>query len=257
MCIKKQWVAFNTLLRKEVVRYLRIWGQTLLPSPVTTTLYFVIFGNLVGSRIGQIEGVSYIEYIAPGLIIMAIITNSYSNVVSSFFGIKFQKSIEELYVAPISSLTIILGFCIAGVTRGLLVGALVTLAASFFMDFKILHLGTTLCVATITAMLFSLAGLLNAIFARKFDDVNIIPVFVLTPLTYLGGVFYSAKMLPPLGEQLSYLNPIFYIVNAFRYGFLGVTDVNIWGAIAAIGALVVTFFITAWILVHKGVGVRS
>src|SRR5690606_7152796 len=212
---------------KEVRRFTRIWPQTLLPPAITMTLYFLIFGNLIGSRIGEMDGYRYMEFIVPGLIMMAVITNSYSNVVSSFFSTKFQHSIEELLVSPIPNWAILAGYITGGVARGLAVGLIVTGMALVFTDLAIQHIGITVSMVVLTAILFSLGGFLNALFARSFDDISIVPTFILTPLTYLGGVFYSITLLPPIWQNLSLANPILYMVNAFRYGILGVSDIPV------------------------------
>ena len=228
---RSQWrahlVSLKTIAHKEIQRFLRIWQQTLLPPAITMTLYLVIFGNLIGSRIGEMQGYSYIEFIVPGVIMIAVITNSYANVVSSFFGAKFQRFIEEILVSPTPNLVLLLGYLAGGVVRGLLVGAIVLVISLFFTDLRIHNLGVTASVVLLTALLFSLGGFINAIFARKFDDVSIVPTFILTPLTYLGGVFYSIHLLPPFWQKVSLANPILYLVNAFRYGILGHSDINI------------------------------
>lgn len=229
---KSNLVALKTIAWRELRRFLRIWPQTLLPPAITMTLYFVIFGNLIGKQVGDMQGFSYIQYIVPGLIMMSVITNAYSNVVSSFFSAKFQRSIEELLVSPVSSHTILIGFVLGGVFRGLLVALIVTLLSLFFTSLQVQHLGITLLVVVLTAMVFSLGGFINAVFARNFDDISIIPSFVLTPLTYLGGVFYSIEMLGPFWQKLSLANPILHMVNSFRFGILGVSDIAPMTAIA-------------------------
>ena len=225
------WVALRTIVRREVRRFTRIWPQTLLPPAITMVLYFIIFGNLIGRQIGDMGGFTYMEYIVPGLIMMSVITNSYGNVVSSFFGSKFQRNIEELLVAPVSPHIILTGYVIGGVLRGLAVGFIVTLLSLFFTKLSVHHLGVTVLVVLLTATIFSMGGFINAVFARSFDDISIIPTFVLTPLTYLGGVFYSITLLPPLWQTVSMGNPILHMVNAFRYGILGVSDIRIGVAI--------------------------
>lgn len=227
MSFNEQWIAFLTIVRKEVRRFLRIWMQTLLPPAITMTLYFVIFGTLIGSRIGEMGGFSYIQFVVPGLVMMAVVTNSYANVVSSFFGAKFQRFIEEILVSPMSNSIILWGYVIGGVARGLLVGLTVTLLSLFFTELHIHNIWVTIAIVTLTSVFFSLAGFVNAVFANNFDDVSIVPVFVLTPLTYLGGVFYSVDMLSDFWANVSHLNPMLYIVNAFRFGILGVSDVNV------------------------------
>ncbi len=251
------FIALYTLTRKELTRFFRIWTQTLLPSPISIILYFVIFGSLIGPRIGQIDGHHYIEYIAPGLIMMAVINNSFSNVVASFFGAKFQRSIEEMFVASMSSWVILMGFILGGIARGCIVGLIVTVVALFFTHLQVHSIGVVIIVVIFTAMLFSLAGLLNAIFSRKFDDINIIPTFVLTPLTYLGGVFYSVNMLPPFWQKVSYFNPILYMINAFRYGTLGTSDVPVYISLSFIIVANILCFGLAWHLLSKGTGIKA
>ncbi|CAM4070913.1 MULTISPECIES: ABC transporter permease [Vibrio] len=251
------WTAFKSLLRKEINRFTRIWVQTLVPPAITMTLYFIIFGNLIGSRIGQMNGFSYMEYIVPGLIMMSVITNSYSNVASSFFSAKFQKNIEELLVAPVPTYVIIAGFVMGGVVRGLLVGSIVTLVSLFFVDLNVHHWGLIIATVFLTSVVFSLGGLINAVFAGTFDDISIIPTFILTPLTYLGGVFYSINLLPDFWQAVSKINPIVYMVNAFRYGFLGVSDVGIVSSFTVLIIFVAVLFAIAYRLVDKGIGLRS
>ncbi|CAH1544743.1 MULTISPECIES: ABC transporter permease [Vibrio] len=251
------WTAFCSLVTKEVNRFTRIWVQTLVPPAITMTLYFIIFGNLIGSRIGDMNGFSYMEYIVPGLIMMSVITNSYSNVASSFFSSKFQRNIEELLVAPVPNYIIILGFVMGGVVRGLLVGTIVTFVSLFFVDLQVDHWGIIIATVFMTSVVFSLGGLINAVYAKTFDDISIIPTFVLTPLTYLGGVFYSISLLPEFWQGVSKLNPIVYMVNAFRYGFLGVSDVGIVTSFSVLIVFVVALYAVAHYLVTKGIGLRS
>jgi ABC-2 type transport system permease protein len=254
---KRNLIAYTTIVRKEIRRFLRIWMQTLLPPAITMSLYLLIFGNLIGSRIGTMAGYRYIDYIAPGVIMMAVITNSYSNVVSSFFSAKFQKHVEEMLVSPTPNYLILLGFVTGGVARGLAVGLTVTLAAMLFAHLPITHLAVTVTVVVFTAMLFSLAGFINAIFARNFDDISIVPTFVLTPLTYLGGVFYSIDLLPALWRNVSRANPILYMVNAFRYGILGVSDIGIGIAFSIIGLFIVVLYLLCLRLLERGTGIRA
>lgn len=251
MNLKNQWVAFSTLTQKEIKRILRIWPQTLLPPAITMTLYFVIFGTMIGSRVGEMGGVSYMQFIVPGLIMMAVITNSYSNVVSSFFSTKFHGNIEEMLISPMSKHAILLGFISGGVFRGLAVGLIVTLLALFFTQLSISHLFVTIFTVIATSVLFSLAGMINAVFAKSFDDISIIPSFVLTPLTYLGGVFYAISDLPQIWQKISLLNPIVYMVNAFRYGVLGHSDVNVGYSLVAIGIFTVIFYGVAFKLLNS------
>ncbi|WP_315041280.1 ABC transporter permease [Faucicola mancuniensis] len=256
MNFKQQWVAFLTLSGKEIKRILRIWPQTLLPPAITMSLYFIIFGKMIGSRVGEMGGVSYMQFIVPGLIMMAVITNSYSNVVSSFFSTKFHGSIEEMLVSPMSKHAILLGYIAGGLFRGLAIGAIVTVLALFFTKLTLPHAFVTLFTVLMTSALFSLAGMINAVFARSFDDISIIPSFVLTPLTYLGGVFYSLENLSPFWQNVSLINPIVYMVNAFRYGVLGYSDVNVWGSLVAIGLFTAVFYAVAYGLLKDGRRVR-
>ncbi len=257
MSYAEQWIAFATLVAKEVRRFLRIWQQTLLPPAITIVLYFIIFGTLIGPRIGQMAGFSYMEFVVPGLIMMAVITNSYGNVVSSFFGNKFSGSIEELLVSPVPNYIILLGFVVGGVARGLAVGLTVTLLSLFFTKLHVQHLAITVAVVVLTSVLFSLAGLVNAVFAQSFDDISIIPTFVLTPLTYLGGVFYSIDLLPSFWQKVSMANPVLYMVNAFRHGLLGVSDIHIGFAFAIICSFIVALFAFSLYLLAKGKRLRA
>lgn len=255
--VRENLIAFWTLVTKEYVRIVRIWIQTLVPPAITMTLYFVIFGNLIGRRIGEMDGFGYMQFIAPGLIMMSVITNAYGNVVSSFFGAKFARHIEEMLVSPMPASLILWGHVAGGVIRGLLVGLLVTLIALFFTDLRPEHPLVTLSVVFLTAVVFALAGLINAVFAKKFDDISIIPTFVLTPLTYLGGVFYSISLLPEFWEKVSLANPVLYMVNAFRYGILGVSDIPLGFAYLIIGGFIVFLYVFALVLLRRGVGIRE
>lgn len=251
------YTALKSLAVKETNRYLRIWIQTLVPPVITTSLYFVIFGNLIGGRIGEMAGFSYMEFIVPGLIMMSVITSAYSNVASSFFSQKFQKNIEELLIAPVPTHVIIWGFVIGGLGRSILVGALVTIISLFFVPLFVHSWLFVIITLLMTAILFSLAGLLNGIFAQSFDDVSIVPTFVLQPLTYLGGVFYSISMLPPIWQAISKVNPIVYMISGFRYGFLGVIDVPIFLSISILILFIVVLYVVCWHLIEKGRGLRS
>lgn len=256
MTFAKKWIAFRTILLKEVRRILRIWPQTLLPPVITMTLYFVIFGKMIGSRVGEMGGVPYMQFIVPGLIMMSIITNSYSNVVSSFFSAKFTASIEELLVSPVSKHAILMGYVSGGIFRGLMIAVIVSIVALFFTDLSIVHYGVTIFTVLGTAILFALGGFINAVFARSFDDISIVPSFVLTPLTYLGGVFYSLENLSPFWQNISLLNPIVYMVNSFRYGILGYSDVNVWYSMAAIFVFCAIFYVIAYRLLDNGSRIR-
>ena len=250
-------VALRTLLAREILRFLRIWIQTLLPPVITTALYFIIFGELIGAQIADIGGHRYMDYIAPGLVLMAVITNSYANVVSSFYNAKFQRHIEELLVSPVPNFIVLTGFVGGGVCRGLLVGLAVTATTALFADVAPHALGLTLLVAALTSVLFSLGGFVNGIYAKSFDDISVIPTFVLTPLTYLGGIFYSLEMLPEFWQQVSLANPILHMIGLFRYGWMGVQEISIAGSLLMISACIAAL---AWACLHllaKGTGIRS
>lgn len=251
------YISFITIMRKEVIRFMRIWTQTLLPPAITMTLYFLIFGKLIGSQISNISGFSYMQYIVPGLVMMAIITNAYSNTSASFFGTKFSKSIEEMLVAPVPNYVILLGFTLGGTLRGLMVGVIVILVSLLFTHLHIHNIWIVISMAILSSMLFSLCGFINGIFAKKFDDVSFVPTFVLTPLTYLGGVFYSIDQLPPVWKKISMFNPIVNIVSTFRYGILGVADVNIYFGFGLVCALFTVLLIWSLVLLQKGTGLRT
>ena len=257
MNIEKIIVAYNTIVIKEVSRFMRIWVQTVLPPARSMTLYFIIFGNLIGSRIGKMNDFNYMDFIAPGIVMMAIINNSYANVVSSFFGAKYQGHIEEMLIAPVPNFIILAGYITGGVIRGLLVGFIVTLVALFFTELHIYNYFIVIAVVLLTAILFSLGGMVNAIYAKKFDDIAIVPTFVLTPLIYLGGIFYSISMLPPFWQGVSKLNPILYMVNAFRYGILGVSDIDIIHAFSIILIFIIVLFSYSLHLLNKGTGIKT
>jgi ABC-2 type transport system permease protein len=251
------WVAFVTILRREIYRIFWIWPQTLIPPVVTMSLYFVIFGQLIGQRIGEINGVAYVTYLVPGLVMMSVITNSYGNVVSSFFSARFQRQIEEILVAPVPGQVMLLAYVIGGMTRGLLVGSIVMGMALFFSPVPIHHFGVTMGIFILTASLFSLAGFINAIFAKNFDDISIVPTFILAPVTYLGGVFYSIELLPEFWQWVSLLNPILYMVNGFRYGILGTSDIAVEWAFLLVIFFNLLGYRYAVYLLKKGVGLRS
>ncbi len=253
----EKYTALKTIIIREYLRFIRIWIQTVLPPAITTALYFIIFGNLIGSQIGDIDGHKYMDYIVPGLILMAVITNSYGNVVSSFYSAKFQKSIEELLVSPTPNYLILLGYVAGGVARGIIVGIIVTLVAMFFSDINIHNYGLTLFIFVLTSALFSIAGLINAIYANSFDDISIIPTFVLTPLTYLGGIFYSIEMLPEFWQTVSLANPILYMVDSFRYGMIGSKDTDITTSIVIILGFTAALYSYAMYLLNRGVGIRQ
>jgi ABC-2 type transport system permease protein len=253
----RYWITFSTLLNKEVLRFSRIWVQTILPSAITTTLYFVIFGRLIGARIGSMDGFAYVDFIVPGLVLMAVITNAYSNVVSSFYSSKFSRFVEELLVSPAPPWVILAGYVAGGVARGVTVGIVVMLVAMLFTDVMPHSLAVTLLVFVLTAVLFALGGFINAVFANSFDDISIVPTFVLAPLTYLGGVFYSIDLLPPFWQWVSQLNPVLYMVNAFRYGLLGTTDIPLPMAFIIIIGFIVAFSLLSLTLLHRGVGIKQ
>jgi ABC-2 type transport system permease protein len=253
----KNLIALHTLVRREVVRIMRIWTQTLIPPAITMTLYFVIFGKLIGGRIGEMHGFTYMQYIVPGLVMMSIITNSYGNISSSFFGAKFSRAVEEMLVSPMPNWVILLGYVIGAVLRGLIVGILVLCIALFFTDLHVAHPLITLGSVLMGATVFSLAGFVNAVYAKKFDDIALVPTFVLTPLTYLGGVFYSVDLLSQPWRSISMANPILYMVNAFRFGVLGVSDVNIYVAFGVMSLFVLGLGALGLYLLRKGVGLRS
>ena len=257
MTAQEQYIAFMTILRKEIRRYTRIWTQTLLPSAITMSLYFVIFGSLIGSRIGEMGGFTYMQFVVPGLIMMAIVTNSYSNVVASFFGSKFNHSVEELLVSPTPNYVILMGYVIGGVSRGLLVAIIVTAVSLFFTKLQIYSFAIVILVVLMTSILFALAGFINAVYANSFDDISIVPTFVLTPLIYLGGVFYSMDLLPDFWAAVSKLNPLVYVVNAFRYGVLGVSDVNLAFSLGMIGFFTVIAFAYSMHLLNSGKRLRQ
>jgi ABC-2 type transport system permease protein len=257
MNARRNWIAYQTIVRKEILRFSRIWMQTFIPPIVMVGLYFIIFGNLIGARIGSMDGMKYVDFIMPGLVMMSIITNSYSNVVSSFFSAKQYHHIEEMLIAPIPNIVILLGFVTGGVIRGLCVGAAVTLVSLFFTDFYIYNPLIVFIVALMTAFLFSLAGLINAVFATSHDHIAIIPNFVLTPLTYLGGIFYSIKLLPEFWQQMSLVNPILYMVNSFRLGFRGTSDIELTTALGVILFFIILLFIICMTLLERGTGIKQ
>jgi ABC-2 type transport system permease protein len=257
MNLHGKYIAFKTILIKEFLRFTRIWIQTVLPPAITMSLYFIIFGNLIGAQIGSVHGFTYMEYIVPGLIMLGIIANSYANVVSSFFGAKFQHHIEEMLVSPTPNYVILLGFISGGVMRGLTVGCVVFLVSLIFTHLQIHNLFVTVSVVFLTSTLFSLAGFINGVFARSFDDISIVPTFVLTPLTYLGGIFYSIDMLSPFWRRVSMINPILYMINAFRYGILGISDINVLASFAIIIGFIVALFMMGLYLLDRGVGIRT
>lgn len=254
---RRYWVAFSTILVKEILRFSRIWVQTVLPSAITTALYFVIFGQLIGARIGPMDGFDYLDFIVPGLVLMAVITNAYANVVSSFYSSKFSRYVEEFLIAPVPNWVILAGFVAGGVARGLVVGVVVTLVAMFFTDIEVHSYGVTALVFVLTAVLFALGGFINAVYANSFDDISIIPTFVLTPLTYLGGVFYSIDLLPIFWQKLSLANPVLYMINAFRYGLLGISDIPLFIAFFIVLGFIAALTFFSLYLLRRGVGIKT
>ena len=254
---QRNFIAYGTIVRREVTRILRIWGQTLVPPAITMTLYFLIFGGLIGRQVQAMDGVRYMEFIVPGLVMMSVIQNSYGNISSSFFGAKFGRHVEELLVSPMPNWVILGGYVTGAVLRGLMVGAIVLLIGMLFTRVSMPHPLVTLVTVLLGATIFSLAGFVNAVYAKKFDDIAIVPTFILTPLTYLGGVFYSVKLLPPWAEAATHLNPVFYMVNAFRYGLLGISDVSMWTAFSLMLLFIVGLSALALWLLKRGVGLRS
>jgi len=257
MTFRQQYIAFKTIVIKEILRFSRIWVQTLVPAVITTSLYFLIFGNLIGSQLNAIDGYSYVDYIVPGIILMSVITNSYGNVVSSFYGHKFQHHVEEMLVSPMPNIVLLSGFVVGGVARGIVVGSVVTIVAMFFTELHFQHIAITSFVVILTAILFSLAGFVNAVYANSFDDISIIPTFVLTPLTYLGGIFFSIEMLNNFWQNIALFNPILYMINAMRYGMLGVSDINITTAFVIIILFTLALLWFCLYLLKNGIGLRS
>jgi len=257
MTLLQQWIALKTIMIKEFLRFIRIWKQTVLPPMITTGLYFIIFGNLIGNRIGKMDGYQYIDFIVPGLILMAVITQSYANTVSSFYMAKFQRNIEEMMVSPTPNYIIILGYASGGISRGLIVGVAVTAVSMIFTQLNIHNLMVLLSIVVLTSTLFSLAGIINAIYAKTFDDISIIPTFILTPLTYLGGIFYSITLLPTFWQNVSLANPILYMINAFRFGFIGASDIDLAISYSIIISFIIVLYLFCLRLLNQGVGIRS
>ena len=256
MTLQRIWIPYYTMMRKEFVRIMRIWSQTLLPPAVTSSLYFIIFGAFIGSQLAPIQGYSYMQFIVPGLIMMSVITSSYSNTVSTFFFAKFIHNLDEMLVSPTPNWVIVLGFVSGGVLRGLLVGALVLVVSLFFTHLVVYNALVLLSAITLTSVLFSLGGLINGVFAKGFDGMSIVPTFVLTPLTYLGGIFYSISQFPPVWQKVSLANPILYMVNAFRYGFLGISDVPVWICFGVLFGCIALFVGVILWLFRQGIGMR-
>ena len=254
------WVSFYTMLRKDVVRMFRIWVQTFLPSVITSVLYFLIFGTVLGSRIGQMQGVDYMSFVVPGLVMLAIVTNAYANSSFTFFQSKFfMRSIDEILVSPPPPWLMIAGFAAGGVLRGVLVGAIVLLVSIFFtgLQLSLFNVAIIFFFAVLTALVFALAGLVNGVYAKSIDAINIVPTFVLTPLVYLGGVFYSVHSLPELAQYVTYVNPVFYLINGFRYGFLGLADISLWISLAVLAAMIAALIAINWYLIRTGLGLKQ
>lgn len=252
------WISFYTIVRKDAIRQFRVWSQTYLPSVVTSVLYFLVFGSIIGERIGDFNGFSYTHFIVPGLVMLAVVTNSFSNVAFTFFtGKFFSRNVDEILVSPTPPWLLIAGYVAGGVVRGVITGALVILVSLFFAVPPIAHWWAILVFLLLSSIIFSLAGLVNGIYAKNFDGITIIPTFVLTPLVYLGGVFYSVSALPEWWQTLTHWNPIFYLINGFRYGFLGITDVPLWSSLAVLIALTVTLIAINWYFIKRGLGLRQ
>lgn len=257
MNAKRIWIAYCTVVRKDVVRIVRLWQQTFLPSVITTALYFLVFGTFIGSQLPPIHGLSYIQFIVPGLVMMQVIMNAYSNTSTALFMAKFQNNLQEMLVSPMPEWVIVAGYVTAGIVRGFIIGVLVLLTALFFMHLTIYNIAVVLAAFILTCVLFSLGGFLNAMFANTFDSISIVPTFILTPLTFLGGVFYSISRFPPFWQKISLINPILYMVNLFRYGFLGVSDVSLTLALSILIGLTVVFIVTILWLFKKGIGLKN
>jgi ABC-2 type transport system permease protein len=257
MMDQANWISWQTITGKEINRFTRLWGQTIIPPLITTSLYFIIFGNLIGSQISSIKGFSFVQFITPGLVMMAIITSAYMNVCSSFYIAKFQRSIEEILVSPTSNHVIILGYIMGGILRSLLIGTLILFISLFFTKLTMHSVGYFVLFSLFTAVLFSLAGLINAIFANSFDDIAIIPTFILTPLSYLGGIFYSIEQLSPFWQNVSKLNPIFYLINGLRYSVLGVSDVSVAFSVNMLLVSLVILYLANLYLLNKGIGLKN
>lgn len=251
------WIAYKTIVVKEILRFSRIWVQTIFPPIITTSLYLLIFGGLMGERIGDMQGVDYLHFIIPGIILMTVIQNSYANTVASFFLAKFNHSIEELLISPVSYWVILLGYISGGIARGFTVGLGVFIAVSFFVDLQIYNVWIVLITFLLTAILFSLAGFINAVFAQSFDDISIVPTFILMPMTYLGGMFYSVEILPEFWQTLSKFNPIYYMVDSFRMGFLGSSTTDFWISMTVLSSMILVLAVVAFYLLKKGVNIKT
>ncbi|HIF36340.1 MAG TPA: ABC transporter permease, partial [Candidatus Thioglobus sp.] len=251
------WTAYKTIVTKEILRFARIWVQTIVPPVITTSLYLLIFGGLMGGRIGQMQGIDYLHFIVPGIILMTVIMQSYANTVSSFFMTKYNNSFEELLVSTTPNWVILIGFVSGGIARGFFVGLAVTFTISFFVEIQTYNLLIIAVTFLLTSVMFSLAGFINAVFARTFDDISIVPNFVLLPLTYLGGMFYSIDILPSFWRSLSAFNPIYYMMDAFRLGFLGIGSVELWKAFLVPVIMIVILALIANALLGRGVSIKT
>jgi ABC-2 type transport system permease protein len=250
-------IAYFTMLRNDFLRIIRIWSQTLLPPVVTSSLYFIVFGGFIGSQISSINGFSYMQFIVPGLIMMSVITSSYMNTVSTFYFAKWTKTLDEILVSPMPDWVVVLGFVSGGVMRGLIVGVMVMAVSLFFTHLVIANALVLIAALVLTSVLFSLGGLINGVFAKGFDGISIVPTFVLTPLTYLGGIFYSVHALPEFWQKVSLFNPILYMINAFRYGFLGISDIPLWQCFAVLLGVMGVFIIVLLYFFRNGIGVKN
>lgn len=254
----QKWTSFYTMLRKDVVRMMRIWTQTFLPSVITSVLYFLIFGSVLGDRIGGFGDHSYVQFVIPGLVMLAVVTNAFSNVAFTFFTSKFfSRNIDEILVSPTPPWVFIAGFISGGVVRGVIIGFLVLIVSLIFATPALAHPLVVLAFLFLSSILFALGGLVNGIYAKNFDGIQIVPTFVLTPLVYLGGVFYSVHMLPAWWQTLTFLNPIFYLINGFRYGFLGIADVSLWISFAVLFTMISILVALNWYLIRKGLGLKQ
>ena len=258
MSPSQMFTSFYTIVRKDVVRIFRIWPQTFLPSIITSVLYFLVFGKVLGGRIGDIGGHLYITFVVPGLVMLAVVTNSFSNVATTFFQAKFfARNIDEILVSPTPPWVIIAGYVAGGMVRGITIGLLVIIVAAFFSPLPLTHPFIILLFLILSSLIFSLAGLVNGIYAKSFDGITIVPTFVLTPLVYLGGVFYSAQALPPLWQKFTFADPIFYLVDGFRVGFMGFSDVSLGISLAVLGTLTAILIAINWYFIRTGLGLRQ
>jgi ABC-2 type transport system permease protein len=254
----QQWISFYTIVRKDAARMFRIWPQTFLPSIITSVLYFLIFGSFLGSSIGEVQGVPYILFVVPGLVMLAVVTQSYANTSFVMFTSKFfGRNIDEILVSPTPPWILVAGYIAGGVVRGVVVGVLVLLVSLFFTHLVVYSYLTILLFLVLTSLVFSLAGLVNGVYAKSMDGISIVPTFVLTPLVYLGGVFYSVESLAPFWRAVTQVDPIFYIINGFRYGFLGASDVPILYSTGLLLLFTAVFTGIAIYLIRNGLGLKQ